>query len=148
MIELSIFGSTQCALVDEGMEDLTKYRWRLDRGGYVYRKKRGNRIYLHHLVLPGSRWPMFVRDHANRNKLDNRSANLRWLDQRCSAQNKGPQKRNSTGIRGVTKYGKGYRAVVTLDGTVHRLGTFRTIEEATRLVSEWRLARMPFSFEG
>lgn len=78
MIELTVVGANAPALVDDCWAHLIGYRWRLCKGGYVYRKVHGKRIYLHHIVVPGKRWPEFVRDHINRDKMDNRAENLRW----------------------------------------------------------------------
>jgi hypothetical protein len=101
MIHLTVAGSSQPALVDDDMAHLVGYRWRLDRDGYVMRKSGGQRIYLHHAVLPGARYPAFVRDHVNRDKLDNQRKNLRWLAASLSPQNRDASPKNKTGFRGV-----------------------------------------------
>lgn len=110
------------------------------------RKAKGRRIYLHHVVLPGKRYPEFLRDHINRNKLDNRSTNLRWLTFNQSAQNKSPYNRqHRLGLRGVTPFGRRYRATVTVAGTVHRLGYFASAYEAAEAAAALRRELMPFS---
>lgn len=147
-MHLSVVGLNEPALVDDCMAHLAVYRWRLDKQGYVMRKAKGKRIYLHHVVLPGRRYPEFVRDHINRDKLDNRSANLRWLTLQQSAQNKGAyERKHKLGLRGVMPIGSGYRATATLDGRIHRLGTFRYAAEAALAASTWRKEHMPFSVE-
>lgn len=145
MIELTVVGSNQPALVDDCYAHLAGYRWRLDKDGYVMRKTKGRRIYLHHVVLPGSRYPAFLPDHINRDKLDNRQGNLRWLTHAQSNQNCGPAKRNRTGYRGVIQIGSRFRAVVYLDKVAHRLGMFDTAEDADRAAAEWRSLHMPFA---
>ncbi|WP_313026672.1 HNH endonuclease [Brucella sp.] len=145
MIELTVVGADAPALVDDGYSNLRHYRWRLDKNGYVMRKAKGRRIYLHHVVLPGDRYPSMVRDHVNRNKLDNRSSNLRWLTMAQSAQNRDAHRNNPLGLRGVKQIGKTFRAVVYLNSVSHRLGMFKTAEEASRAASEWRERHMPFA---
>ncbi|WP_286881214.1 HNH endonuclease [Sphingomonas sp.] len=101
MIELTVVGANRPALIDDDMAALIGYRWRLDRDGYVMRKSAGKRIYLHHLALPGCRPLGMVRDHVNRDRFDNRRANLRWLSAADNARNCEPARKNPTGFRGV-----------------------------------------------
>lgn len=130
-------------------QHLARYRWRLDKNGYVLRKAKGKRIYLHHIALPGDRYPAFVRDHVNRDKMDNRAANLRWLTREQSAQNKGPYRRkHNLGLRGVIPSDRKYRATVTVNGHVHRLGRFTSPDIAAMAASDLRRRLMPFSHEG
>lgn len=145
MIELTVNGSDRPALVDDFRTDLVGYRWRLDQHGYVMRKAKGRRIYLHHVILPGKRYPMYLRDHENRDKMDNRSSNLRWLTALESVQNRGPAKRNPLGLRGVRRTGSRYRAVVTVDGITHRFGMFDDPHEADRVLTDFRRRHMPSS---
>jgi hypothetical protein len=75
MIELYVAKSDRPALVDDDFPELIGSRWELHRDGYATRKvqnERGvrTRQYLHHLILPGKRYPLFVRDHINRDRLD------------------------------------------------------------------------------
>ena len=145
MIEIPVVGSNLPALADDCWQSLVGYRWRLDRDGYVMRKAKGKRIYLHHVVLPGRRYPDFVRDHVNRNKLDNRANNLRWLTLAQSNQNRNVCGKNTTGQRGVMKIGARYRAVAYLEKVAHRLGRFDTAEQAGNATADWRARHMPFA---
>jgi hypothetical protein len=145
MIELSVSGANAPSLVDDCWAHLARYAWRLDKDGYVCRKSHGRRIYLHQVVMPGNRYPEFVRDHISRDKMDNRSTNLRWLTLAESAQNKSAYAKNTTGLRGVMPIGRRFRATVRLDGTVHRLGMFDTAEDAGKATEAWRSQHMPFA---
>ncbi|WP_458761261.1 HNH endonuclease [Afipia sp. TerB] len=110
------------------------------------RKAKGKRIYLHHVVLPGKRYPEYVRDHINRDKLDNRAANLRWVTFSQSAQNRNPYRRkHCLGLRGVMPVAGGYRATVTVNRIIHRLGIFTSATEAAEAACEARRELMPFS---
>lgn len=145
MIELTVHGSNEPALVDDCWSHLARYRWRLDKDGYVMRKTAGRRVYLHHVVLPGDRYPEFLRDHDNRNKLDNRAENLRWLTHAESNQNRNPARRNRSGYRGVMPVGSNYRATGVLNGRTHYLGTFITAEEANAAAVAWRARHLPYA---
>lgn len=145
MIELTVVGSNQPAIVDDCYASLARFRWRMDRDGYVMRKAKGRRIYLHHVVLPGDRYPAFVRDHINRDKMDNRAINLRWLTLAESVQNRNPAARNRTGFRGVMPIGDRYRATACLGGVVYRFGMFDTAEEADAVAASWRAKHMPYA---
>lgn len=150
MVELTVVDCDAPALVDDSLAYLVKYRWRLDRCGYVYRKVHGVRLYLHYTVLPGQRYPQFVRDHINRDKLDNRSCNLRWLTHTESAQNRGPYARkHRLGLRGVSPLPGGkFLAGVSRGGKLIRRGVFDCPQAAAAAASSWRREVFPLSFEG
>jgi hypothetical protein len=136
------------AIVDDEHVDLSRYGWRTDKHGYVYRKSAGKRIFLHHVV--GDKPPCgMVTDHINRNKLDNTKLNLRHLMRAHSQQNVGPQKRNRSGLRGAQfdrSCGK-WKAMVRCGGESFALGYYQSAVEAGYVASEWRRAHMPFANE-
>lgn len=147
MIELTVVGASAPALIDDSMGHLLGYRWRLHKDGYVYRKVHGKRIYLHHVVMPGDRYPEYVRDHINRNRLDNRSENLRWLTLAESTQNRDVCRRNQTGVRGVRfDSGKGmYLARVQRDGKAVVRQWFDDLSEAELFLASRRSSILPFA---
>lgn len=72
-------------------EYFSQFRWYLSPLGYVVRTSydkttKGNHIYLHKEVQPS--WGGLVTDHINRDKLDNRSINLRVVTVRQNALNR------------------------------------------------------------
>lgn len=89
---LTVGGSARKAFVDlDVYERVSRWKWRLGSGGYPVRsihtyigydpkKKRGvdrtETRMLHHEIM--EKKPGFIVDHKNRNKLDNRRANLRY----------------------------------------------------------------------
>ena len=147
MIELTVVGANRPALIDDDMAHLARYSWRLHKDGYVCRKSHGNRIYLHQVVLPGDRYPDFVRDHISRDKLDNRSENLRWLTLAESTQNRDVCKRNATGIRGVRfDDSKGmYLARVQSNGKAIIREWFHDPDEAAKFLAARRSTVLPFA---
>lgn len=118
-------------------EYFSQYRWYLGENGYVYRREDRKNIYLHHEVLkvPVGHW----RDHINRNKLDNRSSNLRAVTPRDNARNRDDSgKAGISGVVGITQVyvkpknkDRGYKINawrVRYRGLY--LGYYKTIEEA------------------
>ena len=90
---VGVHGSGKYTLVDGDYdgEYFGQWRWHLNPyTGYVQRGERVDgkivHIYLHHEVCraPDGLW----RDHINRNKLDNRSCNLRVVTPKESASNR------------------------------------------------------------
>lgn len=132
------------AVVDDRLFALERYHWRVDKQGYVYRKSSGRRLMLHHIALGTRPSPEHEADHVNREKFDNRGQNLRWLTRSESAQNKGPQRRNRSGIRGAhwDRSNGRWKAEVVLDGRLNALGYYDTAEEAGRVAQAWRRDHM------
>lgn len=80
-----------------------------------------------------SRWPNGEIDHINHIRSDNRIVNLREVSRKGNMRNKTKSKRNSTGHTGVYKTTAGnWIARITVDGVVHNLGTYKTLEEAVK----------------
>jgi len=75
------------------------------QGRYVMFNSGGKSFFLHRVIMERKLKRKLVKgeyvDHINRNPLDNRRANLRVLDKYESAQNRGPRKDSSVGLRGV-----------------------------------------------
>lgn len=101
MTQLAVRGADRPALVDDRYEHLARYQWKLDRNGYVIRSAKGRKIMLHHVVMAEAPSAGLVRDHINRDKLDNRLCNLRWVSRADNNRNRSAASRNATGFRGV-----------------------------------------------
>lgn len=98
-------------------------------GGGKYSRK-----YLHRYLLPGFEQV----DHINGNRLDNRLENLRGCSNEENNRNKGPNKKNSSGYKGVyldKKYNN-WRAQITVNYKCKDLGGYDTPEEAALVYNE------------
>jgi HNH endonuclease len=74
-------------------------------------------------------------DHINGDTLDNRRSNLRVCDNSANQHNRGLQRNNRSGVKGVRRLGrkkKPWVASIRIRGRNIYLGTFATIEQAER----------------
>lgn len=134
------------ALVDdEDFESLNQYEWffQYDQKdiskGYACRAVRQENgkqkiVKMHHVIM-GKPKKGLMTDHINENRLDNRRANLRLATNSQNQRNKGKNRNNKSGFKGVYyfKWGKikrRWKAQITYDGKNHHLGFFNTAEEA------------------
>lgn len=106
-----------------------------NRPGLQYRQlKVGGKKYLAHRIIflmHRGYLPEQI-DHIDGNGLNNNSENLRAASQGQNQHNKGTQKNNTSGFKGVSreKQAKKWRAQIELDGKVRYLGLFDTPEAA------------------
>jgi hypothetical protein len=121
----------------EDLQLLKSYPWYLDKqSGYVVavlgsKKHReealGSKVYLHRMVLKAQ--PGHIVDHINRDRLDNRRENLRFVTARENCENRGIQKNNKVGEKNITARRGKFR--VTKNGKY--LGDFKTLAEAVSI---------------
>lgn len=73
-------------------------------------------------------------DHINHNPLDNRKENLRICSNMQNNWNKGKQKNNTSGIKGVCflKNCNKWYARITVDGKTYNLGLFKNLLDAKK----------------
>lgn len=77
-------------------------------------------------------WPEHFIDHINCNKSDNRLCNLREATKSENGRNRGPQRNNKSGFKGVCfdqHKGKWLATIKTPDKQ-HRLGHYRNVKDA------------------
>lgn len=79
---------------------VSNFNWHMDSKGYPTTKKNGRRVSMHHLVN-GKPPKGLVTDHINRNPLDNRIENLRFVTQSENMINRDMDGRNKSGYIGV-----------------------------------------------
>lgn len=83
------------------------------------------------------RWPKHQIDHINGDRSDNRLENLREADNSENNRNRGVQKNNKSGFKGVGfhKQTQKWRAKIKLHGKNYHLGLFDEVEDAARAYS-------------
>jgi hypothetical protein len=141
------------AIVDsDRFEELNGYTWHLSTYGYVQRMSRQaendprKRIAMHRQVLQLEAGDGRHVDHINRDRLDNRRANLRYA---TPAEN-----RQNTAARGGTSVFRGvswdadngrWAARAMIDQRNHFVGRFRSEIAAALEAQAFRLERMSFA---
>lgn len=97
-------------------------------GGKIYKAHRLAWFFVHGV------WPSGQIDHIDRDKSNNRIANLRDVEQSVNQENRGsPRTDNKLGALGVSTWADGrpgFRAQIKVRGKVRYIGTFDTSEEA------------------
>ncbi len=126
-------------LVDDDMYDqLNANKWQLNNSGYVSRTNirngKAHMLFMHHVVMPKKEG--YQIDHINRDKLDNRRSNLRYVTRSQQIANKGSHKGSRSKYKGVTynpknKYSK-WMANISVDKIGICLGSFDSEEVAAR----------------
>lgn len=122
------------------------FRWRVSRGrassgsiagarahhGYISIGIFGRIYYAHRLAwfwMTGS-WPSEEVDHEDTDTSNNSWLNLRKAAHHQNMRNRGMQKNNTSGFKGVVKIGSNFRAQIQSGENHHNLGTFKTPQEA------------------
>lgn len=93
------------------------------------------RCYIEHRVIwlyVHGEWPAYDIDHINRQRNDNRLANLRLTSRAENCQNQPVRKTNKSGKTGVYfhRVSKKWAAVISVDKRQLHLGTFNNCDEA------------------
>ena len=118
------------ALIDkEDLKKIKNYKWYLDSHGYVMQKNKNGHIFIHQLIM-GKPPTGYKTDHWDRNKLNNRKYNLRFVTNSQSNMN-----RISKGYR--FKDGK-WEAQIGIEGKYIYLGRFDNEELVKKAVQEAR----------
>ena len=124
---------------DEDFEFLNQWKWTYGMGGngrvgYAHRRvyhDGTSDLVLMHRLLSKAPDGMDV-DHINGDKLDNRKSNLRVCTQSQNMMNRGLQKNNKSGFKGVSRHSQSGKwwARIAKDGKKFSLGLHHTPEEA------------------
>lgn len=117
--------------VDKEFKYLLKEWSFCDNGqGYPVACINGKKIYLHHFIM--GKMKGFIIDHINRNSLDNRRSNLRFITQRENCTNTKLNKNNTSGHKGIfwnTEIKKWVARITYYYKNIH-IGSFSKIEDA------------------
>lgn len=125
-----------CILVDT---DMVKYidniLWRIrDNNRVIGENEHGEikLLYRYLFEVRGINIENKVIDHINRNPLDNRLSNLNIVTHAENSENKSINKRNKSGVAGVTwhKQRKKWRARINKQGKEYSLGLFESKQDA------------------
>lgn len=104
-----------------------------DSRGYLVLGLDGVRHYAHRVAwaLAYGVLPDGVVDHIDGDRSNNRLSNLRAVSVMVNTQNRHvPSARSKTQLLGVRKFGKSFRAQISIEGHTTHLGTFPTAAEA------------------
>lgn len=124
-------------LVDDGdYEKLMICNWMMDVNGYAYTKRYpgcSKQTIFMHRIITGAPDGMAV-DHRNRVKLDNRSENLRIVNNSQNCWNSGPRQHTSK-YKGVSwdKRCRLWRVSISVNGKAKNCGRYKTQDEAARI---------------
>jgi hypothetical protein len=114
--------------------------WSPSRWGYARRRlKDGSAEFMHRVIMGCVNGDGLIVDHINRDKLDNRRENLRFVTQAQNAQNQ-DSRYGTSGHRGVSYRSRDKKWVVMhgLGGRAVYGGSFDTEEEAIEVARAWR----------
>lgn len=89
---------------------VNNHKWTINRQGYAVRNVNYKIVLLHRFIMNPEKG--MVVDYINSNKLDNRRENLRICSNSQNLLNRGPTKRNKSGLKGVSfdTYSKSWKA--------------------------------------
>src|SRR3990167_202325 len=131
MIEISLYNSDKVALIDDAAAALVlAHKWKLHNNPWNDYASDGWML-MHRLIM-GAKKGQIV-DHVNRNGLDNRRANLRFV---TVAQNRLNSAYQKCPTRGVYPMGKKWQAAITVKRATRHLGTFTDHKDAARAYNE------------
>jgi len=120
---------------DEDFEHLNQFKWSAIKDGNIFYARRrtinGSTKSMHREIL--FPLPGFHADHINGDGLDNRRRNLRIVTNQKNQMNRGAQKNNKLGVKGVSFHSrkKKYQSQIKANGKVIALGYFKTVSEAS-----------------
>lgn len=128
---ISLNTNDRVTVDDQQYDGLSKVKWFYNKG-YAVRQLmvdgKLKNIKMHRLIMNATAEQLI--DHINGDKLDNRLANLRFCTKAENGYNRGRNKNNRSGYKGVSRNGKKWMAQITSEGVVRHLGSFETPELA------------------
>lgn len=119
--------------IDKEDYDIVKlHTWSEDANGYIYTVINNKCIKLHKFLL--NKDDIFIVDHRNRKKYDNRRSNLRKATKQENNRNHKVRKDNDSGVSGVVwiRSNKNWSAVIYINGHTKRCGSYKNIEDAIK----------------
>lgn len=139
IVKVKLTNSQNIMLCDASdWKNMRKYTWLEDAYGYaatndysIHIKRKGSGTIKYHLLLLGVKDGLVI-DHINRNRLDNRRVNLRFVTQHVNCMNHNLSSANTSGYTGVKlrKDTKRWSASIMVNYKSIALGCYGTKEEA------------------
>lgn len=104
----------------------------IDTKGYRKVSLLGSTYRAHRILwaMAHNAWPADELDHIDGDRANNSISNLREANRIMQMQNLATQARSESGLRGVARYGRKWRAVIQTDGLKYHLGVYDTVQEA------------------
>lgn len=143
--KIGLGGDRSTTVSEEDYEFLSQWRWRsikIRNTHYAVRGEGKKLIYLHRVVLLRMGAQGDVADHRDGNGLNNSRENLRGLTFQENAWNRGPNRNNSSGFKGVHWDGTKWAAYVQEGKRRRCLGRFNDKVEAAKRYNEVVKERM------
>ena len=116
---------------------LNQWKWYASQGKYAVRERRSNdpqkpiSIRMHVVIAERMGIPITDEvDHRDNDGLNNRRRNLRPATKRTNGQNRGPNKNNTSGYKGVSKADSKWSSEIKVGPHRIRLGRFVKKREA------------------
>lgn len=111
-------------------------RWFLSPKGYAFGSIKNQTKRFHRCVVDAQKGTEI--DHIDGNKLNNQKSNLRVCSSSQNSMNRGKQKNNLSGYKGVSWYKnlKKWRASIQIQGKKIHLGYFEKIKDAETAYDE------------
>jgi hypothetical protein len=116
-----------CTIDKEDIHIIGKYKWFVNRWGYVERHTTINNkwvVYLLHRCILNITDHKIEIDHINNDPLDNRKCNLRICNRFQNAKNRKSQKHSSSKYLGVSHFTTKYRAIIFTNNKNKHLGYY------------------------
>lgn len=116
---------------EEDYERVSKFVWSYD-GEYATTVPCGTstKIYLHRFIVGATPDDPFI-DHKDRDKLNCKKSNLRFVTVQQNMFNSSGHKIKLSGLpKGVYKYGRKFQAIIKHNGVQQYLGVFSFVEDA------------------
>lgn len=135
----SCFNDEKFLVDQDDYEWIKKYKWHVDKNGYVLTKINNKSFKQHRMILGLDTSDLIEVDHINHNQLDNRKSNLRLVNRSQQNMNKRTGVSNKSGKKGVYKmvgYDNKWCVQIDADGKKYYLGSFGSFEEAAKVREE------------
>jgi len=139
---VELTGGLRALVDDEDFERVDQHSWHSTKHRYGSAYARTNfgrkNTSMHRFILQAPKGT--IVDHINRDTLDNRKANLRFVDRSENSWNTKLCARNTSGVKGVTfnaSHGR-WVARISVRGVRLHIGSFIALEDAKEAITQAR----------